>query len=47
MKKIIFLLTLLFANMVAEAQIQRSFFGLELGVWSKQNNGSRYGGGRL
>jgi len=36
MKKILFLLTMLFAHMAAEAQIQRNFFGLELGVSTRQ-----------
>ena len=36
MKKICFLFTLLFASVAAEAQIQRSFFGLELGVSTRQ-----------
>ena len=36
MKKISFLLTLLAVAMTLEAQIQRSFFGLELGVSTRQ-----------
>ena len=36
MKKIFLLLALLFANMAVEAQIQRSFLGLELGVSTRQ-----------
>ena len=36
MKKISFLLTLLAVAMCVEAQIQRSFFGLELGVSTRQ-----------
>ena len=36
MKKLSFLLTLLAVAMCVEAQIQRSFFGLELGVSTRQ-----------